>query len=90
MVPSVPTLTFVKHLPALHPKLHAEARVYEDVGGGVDSEEKVAECDGIAEPQGHILLPRILAVIPVADVGGLVKVEDQPRQVAQEEDDDKA
>ena len=74
----------------LHPELQAEAGVDEYVGGRVDGEEEVAEDDGVAEPQGNMLLARRLAVVPVADVGGLIEVEDQPRQVAHEEDCDKA
>ena len=50
----------------------------------------MTEDNGVAKPQGNVLLARRLTVVPVADVGGLVEVEDQPWEVAREEDDDKA
>ena len=83
-------LTLAKQLSALHPELQAEGGVDQNVCGRVDGEQEVAEHNSVEEPQWHMLLARRLAVIPAADVGGLVEVEDQPRQVADKEDNDEA
>ena len=62
---------FPEDLFALEPELRAEAAVDEDVGGGVDGEEEVADADHDARPQREALEPIRLAFhrVPERKVG---------------------
>ena len=75
---------------ALLPELGAEQAVDENVDGGVEHEQKVADADQDERPQGEALLLRLGAPDGRADGEEFMNIEQKSGKVAHQKDQHKA